>query len=706
MLQDAPADRNMFRTIWDLGFHRLVPIVPPGAPVSERSTIHQRMLAGDDSRGKVPGTRGSDGAWRGLSLVHMESQEDDTDVWNAMGAGVGIKTGEGLIALDVDTIDDAAARTLWGLAQEILGPSHVRFGRRPKSLMLYEAPPETTYRQMRFATPTEPWLDDNKARGGARVEVLAEGRQFVAHGIHPGTGRAYTWPNGIPPRDHLTKITLEQLDTFMQRAAEALQGDVVRRPERADTPDQEDLRAPSWDALDRAVRAMPNSSTLFPSRDDYVKVAYAIKAAAPDGFEHEAQELYLDWCERWEDGDNDMQRAIADWRRAVPPFRVGFGFVQAHAPALFFDPVSVAAQDDMFTAAEEAERGPLYELLSIEDVENMTPPEYLIDRHLPEDGFGILYGAPGSKKSFLALDMALHLAYGLPDWHGDAITRKPGRGGVLYIAGEGARAFGQRVKAWRNGRMLPHGVEPDIAFLFEPVNFMRPEDIHKLKASIAHNHPGPLELIIVDTVSRSIPGADENLQKDMTMFVTACEALRQATGAFVLGVHHTGKAGDMRGSTVFRGQADAIFRTNERNGLVYLDVEKQKDGPSEIATAYRMDVKPLKNGASSLVPTRVEAPEPQEQRVDTETQQRILDEMQRAFEAGVPWGAAKQTGTRRAVLRMERDFNIPEAVAVPLLDMWTSLGVVEVAATGRGGRVKGYLPKAKLSVGDPDDIFG
>jgi hypothetical protein len=29
-----------------------------------------------------------------------------------------------------------------------------------------------------------------------RVEVLGIGQQFVAHGIHPDTLRAYTWPNG------------------------------------------------------------------------------------------------------------------------------------------------------------------------------------------------------------------------------------------------------------------------------------------------------------------------------------------------------------------------------------------------------------------------------------------------------------------------------------------------------------------------------
>ena len=41
---------------------------------------------------------------------------------------------------------------------------------------------------------------------------------------------------------------------------------------------------------------------------------------------------------------------------------------------------------------------------------------------------------------------------------------------------------------------------------------------------------GPIAAVFVDTVSRVLPGAEENLQKDMTLFVKACDAVRERFG--------------------------------------------------------------------------------------------------------------------------------------------------------------------------------
>ena len=695
----------MFKALWDLGYTRLVPIIPPDAEISEKSSIASRMRAGDDSRGKTPGVRGADGRWRGISLVSMESRESDLAAWEAMGAGVGIKLGEGLVALDIDTTHAESARKLYELAARLLGPAHVRFGNRPKCLMLYEAPLDAGYRQLRFETPSEPWLDDKQARGGARVEVLTEGRQFVAHGIHPKTGAPYAWPNGIPRRDKLSPVTAEQIDAFMAAAAEELGGSIVQRAERADTPDQERLRAPDWETLARTVNAVPNSSALFPSRDDYVKMAYAIAAAAPDGFELEARDLYLDWCGRWEDGDNDMDVALKDWERAKPPYRTGYGFLVAHAPGLFFENAApdtpageAAAQDvDMFAANADASRN-LYDLMSLDDLETMQPPEFLIDRYIPEHGFGILFGAPGSKKSFIALDMALSLAYGLPDWHGDPVLQREGRGGVLYIAGEGASGFQARVAAWKHGRLLPDGKAPDIKFLFQPVNFMRVEDILRLKETVKDHHPGPLSLIVVDTVSRSIPGADENLQKDMTVFVSACDALRAATGAFVLGIHHASKAGEMRGSTVFLGQADVVLRTGTKKGspIVSLHCEKMKEAPDGWHDTYRMDVVDLGDERTSLKPERVDATDVEARRLTQEQQQAVLDAMQAAWEAGTPWAAAAQAKERYAPRKIAQMLGMPAEDATGYLDLWAMQGLIDVAVRDAGSKLKGYRVLGRL----------
>jgi hypothetical protein len=73
--------------------------------------------------------------------------------------------------------------------------------------------------------------------------------------------------------------------------------------------------------------------------------------------------------------------------------------------------------------------------------------------------------------------------------------------------------------------------------------------------------------IFVDTVSRTIAGADENGQKDMTKFVEVCDKIRRVFKTTVIGVHHTGRQGEtMRGSTVLDGAADFLMLVSRQDG--------------------------------------------------------------------------------------------------------------------------------------------
>src|SRR5690349_9198959 len=99
-----------FEQLWSLGYHRLCPIIPPGAPISERSNLFKRIAAGDDARGKVPGIKWQDGTWSGFDFVAHESAYHDLARWNGMGAGVGIKAGQGLALIDADTLHEDRAK--------------------------------------------------------------------------------------------------------------------------------------------------------------------------------------------------------------------------------------------------------------------------------------------------------------------------------------------------------------------------------------------------------------------------------------------------------------------------------------------------------------------------------------------------------------------------------------------------------------------
>lgn len=200
---------DSFRRFWQLGYRRLTPVIPPNAEVSERSTLFKRIGTRQDGRGKTPGTRGRDGKWSSFDWAAHEADESDLDRWQAMGAGVGIKTGlqpdgTSLVAIDADTLNTEFAVIIRDAIEARFGRLPVRVGQAPKALYLLRCREPFTYSRIEFgpdvATPGEPARFE-------RVEVLSDGKQFVAEGIHPKTGQPYTWPRGVPRYDEIPVVS-------------------------------------------------------------------------------------------------------------------------------------------------------------------------------------------------------------------------------------------------------------------------------------------------------------------------------------------------------------------------------------------------------------------------------------------------------------------------------------------------------------------
>ena len=225
----------------------------------------------------------------------------------------------------------------------------------------------------------------------------------------------------------------------------------------------------------------------------------------------------------------------------------------------------VAVNDDV---PQEIER---YKMMRRDAVFAMPPVEFLVDGLITDTGFTMMYGAPGTGKSFLAIDMALSVAHGQP-WQGQGVKQGP----VLYIAGEGIGGFGKRWKAWERH----HGKvdEPDLYLLPTAVNFREAEDIARLVATI-EDIDQPFSLVIVDTVARAIAGAEENSSTDMGLFVAACDEIKALTGGALLAVHHAGKDANRgaRGSTALLGAVDTSLMVSKSEDIVVLRTEKMKD---------------------------------------------------------------------------------------------------------------------------------
>jgi AAA domain len=95
-------------------------------------------------------------------------------------------------------------------------------------------------------------------------------------------------------------------------------------------------------------------------------------------------------------------------------------------------------------------------------------------------------------------------------------------------------------------------------------------------------------LIVVDSLARLCPGADEDRSKDMVPVMAALGRIARATNAGVLVVHHRGKGeGGYRGSSGIRDQCDALFvldRSSEDRELRTIAVGD--------AGKFRLDVEP------------------------------------------------------------------------------------------------------------------
>jgi KaiC/GvpD/RAD55 family RecA-like ATPase len=586
---------NQFEILWNLGYRRLVPIIPPGATISEKSNLFKRIAAGKDDRGKTPGIKWPDDTWSGFDFVNHESSGSDVSRWNAMGAGVGIKTGNGLVLIDADTRNEALAAIIKSTIEARLGILPVRIGQYPKAGYLVRTDADFQYTRIEFGQR------DDKGRLLERVEILAEGRQFVAVGIHPGTMQPYRWPDGVPQLDSVPFVSGADLIALLDALRPLLPAasDIVR--EGADTVvDQASLRG-DMDLIRRAVASTPNTSATFPTREAYRDYGYAIKAAAGPEHEAEAFELYADWCARWEDGENPADVVEADWQRMKAPFRRGASWLYEVATANGCDTDFTAATWFSSEAAARANDGPLFgenpvdqksaavkkfEFVSFADAADgamIDKAKPLIKGLLDHGAMTVLYGPSNVGKTFVAMDMAYHVATGR-----SYAGMKVERGTVIYVAAEGGRGARQRLRAMRD----KFGVEGvDFLLLASPVDLRRPDaDLRPLIEAVRALGV-PVALIVVDTLSRALAGGDENSSVDMGYIVNHFDVLRSVTSAHLMVVHHSGKnaAAGARGHSLLRAATDTEIEVGD--GII--EVTKQRDLDKSWSSAFELEVRPL-----------------------------------------------------------------------------------------------------------------
>jgi hypothetical protein len=207
-------------------------------------------------------------------------------------------------------------------------------------------------------------------------------------------------------------------------------------------------------------------------------------------------------------------------------------------------------------------------LLSDREIEQRVPPGPLVGQLFSVGSLVMLAGAPGVGKSLIGIEVAQALASGRTSLFGDV----PRRGRVAYVAGEGHRGLGPRLKAWREARF-----HPDYTGLMVhegPVRFGEPEDVDRLLRMLPD---GQLDLLMIDTVASCLGGLDDNSAADSTMFLDGVRRVQRETGAGAGVIHHTNRAGVERGSTNWRAAVDLLAIVEESDGALIVRCEKSRD---------------------------------------------------------------------------------------------------------------------------------
>lgn len=248
-------------------------------------------------------------------------------------SGIGINTTYNP-AVDIDTLDEEAAEYMISYIEENFGFAPIRIGRPPKALMMFKTTEAfTKVKSCQWVDPDAPLNAKGKPVLQA-VEVLADGEQFVAFGIHPGTKKPYFWrgvdsPATLDGDFDLIELSLtdarvicDEFDRWIQlnrptwiKEQRPMRGRPVVGPDDwtdvdldddgEDGLDDEDIAAISglqwvgtYEELEAFLESFPNEG----GYDDWIRIIAAVRSAERE--EDEFRELALEWSRKSEMHDD------------------------------------------------------------------------------------------------------------------------------------------------------------------------------------------------------------------------------------------------------------------------------------------------------------------------------------------------------------------------------------------------------------------
>ena len=273
-------------------------------------------------------------------------------------------------------------------------------------------------------------------------------------------------------------------------------------------------------------------------------------------------------------------------------------------------------------ANEDSYSSSKFKLVSIEDINNETPYAWQVSGVLIANGLACIYGQSGTGKTFLALDLALSICTG-KDWFGCKTLKAP----VTYLYQESRQGIRKRLDAWKKHNQL-HSID-NFHYITEQIDISNQGAIAKLIRSV--NEEGKSKgVIVIDTLSASTSGIDENSSKDMGNVIFNLKKLSFGTQCLVILIHHTGKddTKGLRGHTSLFAAMDNVIKVNSDS----FKIEKNKDGEKGQVYKFKLTSVELDQGVTSCALTSIAHPN-KLQSVNYKNQEMILTTLKSHFDS-------------------------------------------------------------------------
>ena len=242
----------------------------------------------------------------------------------------------------------------------------------------------------------------------------------------------------------------------------------------------------------------------------------------------------------------------------------------------------------------------------IKDLKNLPKVNWLVDGVLVNKGIASIYGASGSSKSFLAIDLAMNLALG-NSWFAIPVTTTVP---VVYVALEGFSGVAKRLQGWDkyNRGCTPDNLEVTKDELLLAENKSVDEFINFYKDRDFING-----MVVIDTLNNACPNIDENHAGAMSGVIYNLKRIQQELDSTVLIIHHSGKniENGMRGSSSLKASMDTVMHvTQSNNGLCSWVLEKSKDSECGIGYSYKLEEIQMEDDETTCVIREVGGHEP------------------------------------------------------------------------------------------------